>query len=109
MIVEPVYLNGGPLRVTLDTGSSLNLEVYSSAAARLGLDALRATADSGTVRGARGEATILTVRADSLRIGPVSRTDVEITFPERDGGTDGNLGNGFLRTTFSRWTTLQAD
>lgn len=97
VIVEPVYLDGHPLRVTLDTGSSLTLEVYGHAAERTGTEALKATADSGTVRGARGEATILTATADSLRIGSHTATDVEIAFPERDRDTDGNLGNGFLK------------
>jgi predicted aspartyl protease len=97
VIVQPVYLDGHPLRVTLDTGSSLTLEVYGHAAERIGIDALKATADSGTVRGARGDATILTTTADSLRIGRHTATGVEITFPERDRELDGNLGNGFLK------------
>ena len=97
VLIEPVYLNGQPLTVTLDTGSSLTLEVYGHAATRLGLDDLRASADSGTVVGARGEASILAATADSLRVGPFTLGDPEVVFPERDRDTDGNIGNGFFR------------
>lgn len=97
VILEPVHVNGHPLRVTLDTGSSLVLEVYSHAAERAGLLDLRATADTGSVMGARGAAGIRTAAVDSLRIGPFAASDPSIVFPERDRDTDGNLGNGFLK------------
>jgi predicted aspartyl protease len=90
-------VNGRPLRVTLDTGSSLVLSVYASAAERLGLDSLRANAREETVRGFRGEASILVATVDSIGLGPLVVRDAEVSFPERDGTTDGNLGNGYLQ------------
>jgi hypothetical protein len=96
VVVDPFHVNGRPFRMSLDTGSSLTLELYSPTVTELGLDSLRAGAEAGTVMGARGEAAILTARVDSIGIGPLQVHDAEVTFPERDGSTDGNLGNGYL-------------
>jgi predicted aspartyl protease len=97
VVVPGLAVNGRPLRVTLDTGSSLVLSVYASAAERLGLDSLRANAREETVRGFRGEASILVATVDSIGLGPLVVRDAEVSFPERDGTTDGNLGNGYLQ------------
>lgn len=93
----PVFVDGAPLDVSLDTGSSLTLEVSGHAVERLGLAALRAAADTSVVRGARGEALVFGATADSLRIGGLTVLSPRIDFPERDRAVDGNLGNGFLR------------
>lgn len=96
VVVDPFHVNGRPFRMSLDTGSSLTLELYSHTVTELGLDSLRAGAEAGTVMGARGRAEIMTARVDSIGIGPLQVRDAEVTFPERDGSTDGNLGNGYL-------------
>lgn len=95
--ISPVYLNGSPITAILDTGSSLTLELSSHAARRIGLDRLIATADTASVRGARGEARILTAHVDSIRIGALPVPETEIHFPERDREADANLGNAILR------------
>ncbi|MDX1396460.1 MAG: retropepsin-like aspartic protease [Gemmatimonadota bacterium] len=98
VIVDPVHVDERPLRVTLDTGSSLTLEVYGHAAERIGIGHLRTNADSGEVMGARGTAAILTASVGSIRVGGFEADEAEVVFPERDGDTDGNLGNGFLKS-----------
>lgn len=98
VVIDPLHVNDLPLRVSLDTGSSLTLEVYGPAVERLGLGHLREDAEAGSVMGARGEATILTSPVGSIRVGNLESPDPEIIFPERDGRTDGNLGNGFLQS-----------
>lgn len=95
-VVVPGFLvDGEPLRVTLDTGSSLVLSVYSTPAARLGIGDGGARED--TVRGFRGEATIRVVDVDSIGLGPLQLRDVEVVLPGRDLLTEGNLGNGYLQ------------
>jgi predicted aspartyl protease len=94
-----VHLNGGAVRVTLDTGSSLGLELYPVAAERLGLQELREQAEVGSVVGARGASAIATTTADSLRVGSHTIRDPELVFSDRDdqGPREGNLGNRILR------------
>jgi predicted aspartyl protease len=94
-----VHLNGGTVRVTLDTGSSLGLELYPAAAERLGLQELREQAEAGSVVGARGAAAIATTTIDSLRIGSHTIRDPELVFSDRNdqGPREGNLGNRILR------------
>jgi hypothetical protein len=97
IVIPDFQVNGRPVRVTLDTGSSLTLSIYAPAATRLGLDSLRASARGSTVRGYRGEASLQLARADSIGLGPLVVRHAEISFPERDGATDRNLGNGYLQ------------
>lgn len=97
IVIPDFRVNGHPLRVTLDTGSSLTLSVYGAAAERTGLDALREGARVDTVRGFRGAATTLTATVDSIGVGPLTMVDAEVSFPDRVGETDGNLGNGYLK------------
>ena len=97
VIIDDFRVNGQPVRVSLDTGSSLTLEIYDHAADRLGLAALRDGAEEGTVVGARGEASILTVTVDSIGIGDLVIDSPSVVFPETSRAVDGNLGNGYLR------------
>lgn len=96
VVVPGFEVNGHALRVTLDTGSSLALSVYRWAAARTGLDSLRAGAREETVRGFRGQASIQVASVDSIGLASLTMYGPEVSFPERDGSTDGNLGNGYL-------------
>lgn len=97
-LLAPVLVNGYPLSVTLDTGSSLGLAVFDHAARRIGLDTLRSDAEPGTILGAQGEASIMSATVDSVGIGPLFVYEPAIVFPEASRqDVDGNLGNGFLK------------
>jgi predicted aspartyl protease len=92
-----VQVDGTPVPVSLDTGSSLTLELWPAAAERAGV-----TADSGAavgLMGARGGFEAKPAHVGVLQLGEVRRVDVEVHIaPEARGSADreGNLGNGFL-------------
>ena len=94
-----VFVNGHPVKVTIDTGSSLGLELFGAAVQRLGLEDARSTGVQGTVVGARGEAEIRKLSVDSLRLGGHTILDAEVAFRdwEEPGPRDGNLGNQVLQ------------
>lgn len=97
-ILSDFMVNGSPLSVTLDTGSSLVLELYGADAAEsVGLHA--SEGDSVSVHGARGEDWRSVTVADSLRLGPFLVRDAEVAVVHvgEEQEQDGNLGNGFLR------------
>lgn len=96
VLIDSVYLNGQPVRVTLDTGASLALTLSSRTATRTGLSDLYASATPGRVRGARGTAQVMKATADSLRVGGASAEAPEIAFAPWVPESGGLLGNGFL-------------
>jgi hypothetical protein len=93
-----VHVGSEPVRVTLDTGSSLGLELYAPATARLGLETLRDSAETGSVLGARGSAEIATTTLDSVRLGTHTVLEAPVAFSDRadEGEREGNLGNRLL-------------
>jgi predicted aspartyl protease len=94
----PIRIAGEEVTVTLDTGSSLSLELDPEVARRLGLGDLVDAGAAGTVVGARGEAAVVESRVAALALGPFELTDVEVAFRPFDGDErTGNLGNGVLR------------
>jgi predicted aspartyl protease len=96
--VVEVEVAGRRVPVTLDTGSSLSLELYRSAAKELGLQALLDAAEPDTVTGARGAAAVTQARLPRIGLGPFEIEDVEVVFREGDAGDRmGNLGNGVLQ------------
>ena len=97
-----VRVNGAEIPVSLDTGSSLTLELFPAAVRRLGLEAVRARADTSSLVGARGRAATRDAEVDSVGLGPWVRVRPRVTFSDRaldeaNAGRLGNLGNGFLR------------
>lgn len=98
----PVFdltVNGETVRVSLDTGSSLGLQIYSSAVERLGLETLRDHAERSSITGARGEAEIRKAILDGLVLGPFEEVGVPLDFSERThdpAQRQGNVGNRFL-------------
>lgn len=94
-------VNGRPIRVTVDTGSSLALEVYPAGVEQAGLESIasRAVGDT-TAIGARGNIEVPKAAVEAVGIGPFEVHDVEVAFTERERyeeGREGNLGNGILR------------
>lgn len=100
-LIEAVSVNGLPVRVTLDTGSSLALELYPWAVESLELGEELARADTSSVVGARGEENVRTGRVESVRIGPFELGDQEVVFRQKErqrpGQEDGNVGNALLQ------------
>jgi len=96
-LITGLRVNGRPLVVTIDTGSSLTLEVYPDAVDPLGLRDAFTRASPDSVRGARGSSAIRNARVDSLGLGPFVLSDQEVTFAERPSDRGGSLGNGFLK------------
>jgi predicted aspartyl protease len=101
--VVTVEVNGRPVPVVLDTGSSLTLGIYLDAVDELGLAAARAAASPRTLTGARGKLEAHEGVVDSLVLGEHRLEGVETVFLPRPtgdpAGASGNLGNGFLRHT----------
>jgi predicted aspartyl protease len=94
-------VNGRSVPVSLDTGSGLTLEIFSSAVERLGLTDVYERATPIELTGARGTFEARTATVDSVAIGAFFLPDAEVTFSERTAGAEegrqGNLGGGFLR------------
>lgn len=96
--VVEVEVAGEGVRVTVDTGSSLEIELFEDVVARLGLTEAVAASDSSSVVGARGAVAVRRVPLPGLRIGPFAVDDVEARVREGSGeDRGGNLGNGILR------------
>lgn len=87
-IIQDFEINGQRIPVSLDTGSSLAVELYPAAVVKLGLAAVVEKAAAGKAR------------IDALTIGGIPLKDVEVTFPARtDHGAArlGNIGNALLK------------
>jgi len=104
-LFDTVYVNGIPIRATLDTGSSMSLLLYPHVIAELGLekDARRGRRAMALVYGGdivvrRGPAEQVRIEASVFEAVPVYfsadyRSD---SSPE---GRGGNLGNEFFQDT----------
>jgi predicted aspartyl protease len=96
LLTQLVRVNGKPLPVTLDTGSSFNLELFPKARTLLGPALWDTHGRVGHVVGARGNASVRHVDADSIEIGGLaldSRDLVLSAGAEETGPRVGNLGN----------------
>ena len=95
-IWAPVRINGrGPFRLVLDTGASSS-GVTAIEALALGLS----TADSAAamLRGVTGEATVPTIRVDTLSVGDLAvDSPVLPIVPDALGGAEGVLGSEGLK------------
>jgi hypothetical protein len=95
-IWAPVRINGrGPFRLVLDTGASSS-GVTAMVALALGLS----TADSPAVmlRGVTGEATVPSIRVDTLSVGDLAvDSPVLPIVPDALGGAEGVLGSQGLK------------
>jgi predicted aspartyl protease len=95
-IWAPVFINGrGPFRLVLDTGASSSA-VTAMVALALGMP----TDQSPEVllRGVTGEATVPTIRADSLSVGDLSVDSPLLPIvPDALGGAEGILGSEGLK------------
>ena len=99
-LIEAFYVNGTPIKVTLDTGSSLALELFPPAVEYLALEREQQATRTGPVVGARDAADIKHGQLDTLAIGPFVFKDQPVAFAQRDKGPNrewGNLGNAFLQ------------
>jgi predicted aspartyl protease len=98
-IIRDFEINGHKIAVSLDTGSSLGLELYKPGVAEAGLTELAAKGRKDTVTGASGEAEVGRAEIDSVRIGGLPVEHVGLTFSKRDdyGALRmGNVGNALL-------------
>ena len=92
MPLVQVRVGGIDYPVTLDTGSSGTLKLFDPD--RVG--------PTKPVAGVRGEASVVVDKVPSLTFGPLSLTDLEISYGapnlgETPGARQGNLGNGVLQ------------
>lgn len=67
-------INGGPIRVLVDTGASM-IAIPASDAVRLGIDYRKGRA--GTVKTAAGPATAYAVKFDTVRVGEIQLSNVD--------------------------------
>ena len=99
-IIQDFEVNGRRIPVSLDTGSSLAVELYPAAVGRLVLTAVAEKATGGSITGARGDAAVRKAKLDTLTIAGIPMKDVDVTFSSRsDHGSErlGNIGNALLR------------
>ena len=97
-LLRQLVVNGKPLVVSLDTGSSLALTIFSDGITSLGLEEDAAKGESATVVGARGEARVTKVRLRDVRLGPfeLGATDARLAVSRSEEGRSGNVGNRLL-------------
>lgn len=98
-LIDVIHVNGRRTTVSLDTGSSLGLELFADAVRELRLEAARDGGRADSVFGVRGGAERLVGRVDSLRIGGIPLPPEPVSFSSREGGSQerrGNLGNRAL-------------
>lgn len=93
-------VNGRVRPVTLDTGSSLSLELAPTDALAAGVRVSRLPADTSAAVGARGSVALSAAEADSLSLGSLGLQAVPVAVSSRLQDAPyrhGNLGNGFLK------------
>ena len=96
-----IRVNDKVVPVTLDTGSSLALEVFPAARAILGPSLWQTPGRLGHLLGARGEVNVRHVKARSIAIGGWTLETTDLVLSDRAGETGarlGNLGNPALDT-----------
>jgi len=99
--VVELLINDQLLRVTIDTGSSLGVQIYDSAVSRLGLVSIRDEAEASSITGARGQAEIRNATLDHIFLGSFEANDMPVSFSNRQHNPaerQGNVGNRFLET-----------
>jgi len=98
--LEAFFINGIPVRVSLDTGSSLALTVNPKTMESLGIDYTIDEGKTVIVRGARGEVERQSGVLASVRIGPFQIENVPALFTEENFDVSsprlGNVGNKIL-------------
>ena len=82
-LLRDFRVNGRQVPVTLDTGSSLTLELYPHAIAELKLESKVDSDTQLTMVGARAEESLSKTVVDSLGIGPLTRTHAEVEVAPR--------------------------
>lgn len=100
-LLEEMSVNGQQLKVTLDTGSSLALELFPWAVEKIGLQQQMEEAVASSVVGARGEASVAEGRVESVTLGSIDLGEQPVAFSEKEKGDEeregGNIGNGLLK------------
>jgi predicted aspartyl protease len=99
-VLEDCYVNGMPLTVTLDTGSSLGLVLFPRTIERLGLGELARTGIPMEAAGYLGEARLTKGWVKSVVLKSIDLGAIEVAYsgkgyatdenPERRGGSIGN-------------------
>lgn len=95
--VIDIEAGGETLRVSLDTGSSLGVQLYETAAARLGLDP--EAGERSAITGPRGSSGIVNTTLEAVSLGPfvVRNAAASLSTRRHDPAQRvGNLGNAFL-------------
>lgn len=96
MPMVEVFLDGRSFHATIDTGSSLGLEIFTPHAEELGLgEALRTWKQSKVTGGSIGEAIAYDGSLPKVEIGPLRFEDLpaSLTPPRLDEDRKGNIGN----------------
>lgn len=100
MPLVTAQVNGVDIPVSLDTGSSGTLKLFSEGAEKAGI-IIPPTAEEHAITGARGSASVAKVTLRSLKVGPLIGEAVQGTVGQPNEGEQpgrlGNLGNGFLQ------------
>lgn len=99
-LLASFQVNGKAVPVTLDTGSSLTLELAPADAALVGLRVPSLPPGSDSAVGARGSLALTPAQADSIGIGSLTVLNPTVhVSPRLQEATyrHGNLGNGFLK------------
>lgn len=95
-----IRVNSQEIPVTIDTGSSLILELFPEAVKQLKLEEVLKDAQKGTISGANGQADVYSSKLDSVGLGAFVLKKPVVTFADPKqltGQRVGNLGNGFLK------------
>ena len=98
--VFEIMVEGQPVIVSLDTGSSGGIELFADAAQRLGLSGVAEAGEDVTALGARGERTLKRGVLDNVGLGPFTIPELDVRFSDHgaDGGVrEGNAGNRLFR------------
>ncbi|MEX0645740.1 MAG: aspartyl protease family protein [Parvularculaceae bacterium] len=94
-VVDVVVANR-TLRVSVDTGSSLGIQLYETAARDLGIEA---SGETSAIIGARGRAEVVNTELVAVSLGPFTIAGAPATLSKRKHDPAervGNLGNQFL-------------
>lgn len=92
-------INGQPVRFMIDTGAS-DVAISQRAAERLGIDYRRG--ERGRVRTAQGVAHVWFVKLRSVKLGAITRVDVDAAVVEGSAPEPALLGMSFLSTVSMR-------
>lgn len=100
-VVRGVRINDQNFIASIDTGSSLNVEIYSHQLDRLKLgNILDENKKGATIVGGRGKEEVFHSKVGLIRFGPNEFADQEVTISSvknKDQTRMGNIGNQFLK------------